>query len=275
MQRLVVLAVCLALARSAAAHDVWLVPATPSIGPGESMTLSLRVGMDFPASTNAADPARLTAYLLGPDGSKIRIEDWSRDDGAKLTETRVAPQSPGLYLATVQSEPSKIELAAQDFNLYLLHDGLPQVLARRLADGEADRDATERYSRHLKAVFRVGPGASGDAELVTRPAGLKLEIVPLADPTRTEPGRTLAVRVLFDGQPLPDALLCWDLPGTGEGFVGSVMTDEQGEAVVPVAGTGLMTLRLVHMTRPKAQDYEWESFWTSLTFHVPPARADR
>jgi hypothetical protein len=30
-----------------------------------------------------------------------------------------------------------------------------------------------------------------------------------------------------------------------------------------------MTLRLTHMTRPKTKDFEWESFWTTLTFRVP------
>jgi hypothetical protein len=31
----------------------------------------------------------------------------------------------------------------------------------------------------------------------------------------------------------------------------------------------LMTIRLTHMTRPKTAEYEWESFWTTLTFRVP------
>jgi hypothetical protein len=52
-------------------------------------------------------------------------------------------------------------------------------------------------------------------------------------------------------------------------WVTTVRTDKRGEALVPVARTGLMTIRLTHMTRPKATDYEWESFWTTLTFRVP------
>ena len=46
-------------------------------------------------------------------------------------------------------------------------------------------------------------------------------------------------------------------------------TDAKGEALVPIARGGLMTLRLTHMTRPKAADYEWESFWATLTFRAP------
>ena len=50
---------------------------------------------------------------------------------------------------------------------------------------------------------------------------------------------------------------------------GYVRTDAKGEALIPIAQTGLMTIRLTHMTRPKMPEYEWESFWTTLTFRLP------
>jgi len=39
-------------------------------------------------------------------------------------------------------------------------------------------------------------------------------------------------------------------------------------ALAPLRQRGLMTLRLVHMTRPETQDFEWESFWASFTFRL-------
>jgi hypothetical protein len=77
------------------------------------------------------------------------------------------------------------------------------------------------------------------------------------------------VRVLFQGKPLPEANLGWQLPGDGDHPRGTVRSDARGEALIPIARTGLMSVRLTHMTRPKAEDYEWESFWTTLTFRVP------
>ena len=77
------------------------------------------------------------------------------------------------------------------------------------------------------------------------------------------------MRVLFGGKPLPDANLGWASPGDGDSPKGTARADAGGEALVPVSRAGLMTIRLTHMTRPNAPDYEWESFWTSLTFRVP------
>ena len=46
-------------------------------------------------------------------------------------------------------------------------------------------------------------------------------------------------------------------------------TNGKGDALIPIAKAGLMAIRLTHMTRPKDKDYEWESFWTTLTFRIP------
>jgi hypothetical protein len=67
---------------------------------------------------------------------------------------------------------------------------------------------------------------------------------------------------------LVDTNLGWAHPGDGESARGTVRTDEKGEALIPIAKPGLMTIRLTHMTRPKTTDYEWESFWTTLTWRV-------
>ncbi|MFO0824785.1 MAG: hypothetical protein U0792_16985 [Gemmataceae bacterium] len=57
--------------------------------------------------------------------------------------------------------------------------------------------------------------------------------------------------------------------GGGEDPAGTARTDAKGETLIPLARPGLMTVRLTHMTCPKAKDYEWESFWTTLTFRLP------
>jgi hypothetical protein len=104
--------------------------------------------------------------------------------------------------------------------------------------------------------------------------GLPLEIVPLRDPFALRPAETLPVRVLFRGRPLAEANLGWQMPGDGEAPRGTVRTDDRGEALVPIAGPGLLSIRLTHMTRPKLPEYEWESFWTTLTFRMPAGPRD-
>jgi uncharacterized GH25 family protein len=100
--------------------------------------------------------------------------------------------------------------------------------------------------------------------------GLPLEILPLTNPLTVKPGTVLPVRVLFDSKPLAEDNLGWDHPGLETSPRGTARTNAQGQALIPVDRPGWMTIRLTHMTRPKAPDFEWESFWTTLTFDVSP-----
>ena len=77
------------------------------------------------------------------------------------------------------------------------------------------------------------------------------------------------MKVLFQGKPLDQANLGWHRPGDGDTPAGTVRTNAKGEALIPITEAGLITIRLTHMTRPKTAEYEWESFWTTLTWRIP------
>lgn len=245
------------------AHDFWLTPPAGPLKAGAPVAVVIAVGMDFPHSDNATKPERLTPRALGPDGREVPVTLELRETETIATFT---PDLPGAWMLTVQTSPSRIELDAMKFNGYLLHDGLPQVLAARMETGEWSQPAVEQYSRSVKTVMAVG-GATDGASL-TRPVGQTLEIVPMSDPLALRPGCALQVQVLLRGTPLAEALVGWDLPGNGERLAGEAWTGADGKCWVPVSQAGLLMIRLIHMTRPRAADHEWESFWSSLTFHV-------
>ena len=248
----------------AGAHDLWLVPPDRPDAKG-AVTVRANSGMSFPESEHAPDPASFARRTAtGPDGKRVDLEAA----GAEGTSGRLRfqPSGPGVYVLAVETKPKALTLAADKFNAYLVSDGLPHIYLQRAREKALDQPAVERYSKSPKALVRVGEGGAGDA---TRAVGLPLEIVPLKDPFGRRVGDTLPVRVLFGGKPLADANLGWAHPGDGEAPRGTVRTDPKGVALVPIAKTGLMTVRLTHMTRPKAADYEWESYWTTLTWVAP------
>jgi uncharacterized GH25 family protein len=248
---------------SVLAHDLWLLPPSPPLRPAEPVVLRAATGMDFPQSESAVAPERIVRVLARlPDGKEISPRDLGTE-GAFLA-VRLPPPGEGTTVAAIETAPRVLRLSAEEFNEYLKEDGLPETLAWREKEGRLGEASVERYAKFAKAIFRVGEGGATDA--ATKPLGLPLEIVPLADPTRLEPGGTLRIRVLFRGEPLAGALVGSDRPGTGAGFVGTLKTDEKGEAEVELPESGPFTLRLVKMTRPALEDYEWESFWASLTF---------
>ncbi|MGE3164649.1 MAG: DUF4198 domain-containing protein [Planctomycetota bacterium] len=259
----------LLVAGLAQAHDMWLIPPRAATV-GSPATTVVSVGMDFPVSEHAIPLERLTLQLLRPDGRRAEVAeliDTRKDEAAKHSIVSVVPDTDGLWVLGCSTRPNQLELDAEKFNDYLLHDGLLHVYKMRFDAGELGEKGREQYSKYTKCLIPVGNAAAGSSAL--QPLGLRLEIVPLADPLACRAGGALAVKVLFEGAPLPKANLCWDHSGNGEDFTGQTWTDEAGVALVPVAKSGLFTLRLVHMTRPKTADYEWESFWASLTWYVP------
>ena len=247
----------------ASAHDLWLIPPA-KVETGKAVTIRANSGMDFPKSEHAPDTsAFLKRIVVNPDGTTGEVGATGKEgDSGLMTFT---PRAAGVYVIGVQTKPRVLTLDAAAFNEYLVSDGLPHIYRLRAKEKSLDQPGKERYSKSPKALLKVGEG-KGDA---TRPIGLPLEIVPARDPFALKVGDTLKVRVLFVGKPLADANLGWDHPGDGEQPSGSVRSNAEGEALVPVAKFGLMTIRLTHMTRPKAADYEWESFWTTLTWIVP------
>ena len=246
------------------AHDLWLIPPATA-KPGEKVVVEAVSGNKFPTGDHAPDPAKFAARIaVGADGKVVEVE--AAGTGDKVGLLAWTPAKSGVYAVAVRTTPKVIRLDAEAFNSYLVSDGLPHIYRLRAKEKTLDQPGVERYSKSPKAMVRVGDGKGGNP---SKPLGLPLEIIPLDDPFAKKLGDSLKVRVLFDGKPLADAHLGWDHPGDGDEPAGTVRTDAKGEALVPVARAGLMTIRLTHMTRPKAKDHEWESFWTTLTFRVP------
>ena len=247
----------------AKAHDLWLIPPENAMV-GKAIVIRANVGMDFPKSEHALDPALFKRRLLiGPDGKQAELRAAGKKEKSGLLEFQAT--QPGVYVLAVETQPKLITLKADAFNAYLIDDGLPHIYRLRHKEKTLDQPGRERYSKHCKALVKVRTSDGDPCKAV----GLLLEIVPLRDPFALKPGESLPVRVLFQSRPLPEANVGWQYPGDGNVARGYVRTDDKGQALIPIAGSGLMTIRLTHMTRPRAKDYEWESFWTTLTFRVP------
>jgi hypothetical protein len=247
------------------AHDLWLLPpADTSAGKPTPLIVRANSGDVFPKSEHAPDPAVfLKRLVVSPNGAVGEAEAAGTEGTSGLL--KLTPEKPGLYIVAVETKPKLITLEADKFNAYLVSDGLAHIYQMRAKEKTLDQPGKERYSKFPKVLIRVGDGGLTDA---TRPVGLTLEIIPRKDPFALKVGDTLPVRVLFRGEPLAGANLGWAHP-EGDSPIGTVRTNAQGEALIPIAKTGLMTIRLTHMTRPKTSEYEWESFWTTLTWTIP------
>lgn len=181
-------------------------------------------------------------------------------------------RTTGSQVVVYESQEVRSELGPERFAAYLAEEGLDGIARQREALGETQKDGIEVYVRCAKALVTVVPKDGTASEGPTdRVAGLPMEIVlqPLG---RVEAGQRARVRVLFGGQPLPDARIlavCQAHDGSEAKVMAEVRTDTNGMASIELSLAGSWMFTSVHMIRTNGRtDADWKSYWASLTFET-------
>jgi uncharacterized GH25 family protein len=261
----------LGFARDGAAHAFWVQPSDFWVTPRAAISLSLQVGDAFSQQRSPIPPERITRFqAIGPGGD---AKD-ARGGTLRFAE-------PGAYLVVLETDNRGYSRqSAERFNAYLEAEGLTPALAYRTRTHQMHVDGFERYSRAAKSLVLVGARNSSGRDCITRPLGLRLEIVPQVNPYDVPRPAQFPVRVLYDGRPLAGALvklmnLEWDLDVADQR-----RTNVAGIAAFAMPATGRWLISVIWTERlTNASDADYETTFSSLTFGVPssrqPARHDR
>jgi uncharacterized GH25 family protein len=186
------------------------------------------------------------------------------DDG------RLIFDAPGTYVVVLETDNrGRSALPAQRFNKYAQDEGLTPALDHRQRTNKMAADAAESYRRVTKAIVQIGPLDPRAQTHATTPLGLPLEIVPERNPY-AGPAGELPVRVLFEGEPLPGALVKLTRLEHDEAPVEVRRTDPHGRATFPVVPSGTWLLNVV-WTEPVSgpSDVDFDTTFSSLTFGFP------
>lgn len=265
----------LAAAATLSAHDLFLKLGSYFLAPHAEAEAWLMNGTFRESEAGVARDRMADVRVVGPaadDVARPPAAAWR--DTASRSVLRFRTGAPGTYVLGVSTRPRPIELTGEQFDDYLAHDGILDVLERRRETGRAGTPAREIYAKHVKAVVQVGETRS---EAWREPLGYPIEIVPLENPYRLAAGDTLPVRVLEEGEPVAGQLVYaaregWKPPadaGPGEREPVRVRTDADGEARLPLREAGRWYARLIHMERtPEREDVDYVSKWATLTFEV-------
>ena len=263
------------------AHDMFLKLESFYLQPNSTAMVSLINGT-FDQSENAIARDRMVdVSIVGPGGvvhpptsawRDTAAYHWSPDStDTALLEFETG--DPGMYVIAVSTSPTVFTLSAQDFTDYLVHDGVVDVLEARESQGRMDEDATERYSKHVKAIVQVGDRRSDE---FAHEMGYPAEFVPLQNPYELGVGDALEVRLLRAGQPVPDHIVYASYEGYhghdeegGHTVAVTTRTDGRGVARIPLSHAGRWFIRTIHMVeRPDRPDVDYESNWATLTFEI-------
>jgi uncharacterized GH25 family protein len=241
----------------ATAHEFWVEPSTFRPAAGARLDIRLCVGDGIEGWPLPRNEQRIERFetigrsgkqpLLGIDGA----------DPAGITRL----QTSGGYIVAFESKHSLANMPAEQFSAYLKEKGLEQSLMLRERRGESQRGARDAYSRHAKALIRVG---ESQEKLVDRAVGLKLELIAELD----RPGQRRTFQLLHEGKPLANALVT----ATQLGAVASDLhtrTDKHGRATFSLHAAGAWRVAAVHMIEARdSVAADWESLWASLTFEI-------
>jgi hypothetical protein len=250
-------------AASLTAHDLFLKLDTYFVPPDTTIRVAVLNGT-FMASEAPVARDRLTDLsLIGAAGrTTLPREAWvPAGDTTWLTL-----RTEGTYVVGASTAPRELTLEAADFNAYLEHDGIPDVLEQRRREGELDRAVRERYHKHVKAILQVGRRRT-DAYRV--PLGYPAELVPLANPYQVRAGDTLGLRCLVDGTPAPNQLVIAGGERAGRALPEiRARCDADGVVRVALGSPGRWFVKFVHMERAAQPGVDYESRWATLTFEV-------
>ncbi len=248
------------------AHDLFIKLDSYFLVPNTRMVVPVLNGT-FTVSENSIARDRILDLSVVHHGERKRLATTLWAPEGDTTRFTLQTGEAGTYVMGVSTKPRDLGLSAVDFNEYLEHDGIPDVLAERRRSGELAKDVVERYHKHVKAVLQVGDRRSDD---FATPLGYPAEIVPVANPYSLQAGQTLRVLCLVDGNPVPNQLVI----AGGEDADGrpikerATRTDGRGATTVRLDRGGRWYVKFIHMVRSPNAEIDYESKWATLTFEI-------
>ena len=254
------------------AHDTFLKFESYYLQPKAEMSVALMNGTIEKSENSVAVDRLKDVRIVGPR-QQIHQQDssqWVLDE--KLSTLGFKSGEPGTYVAGVSIKPRNLEMSAADFNKYLTHSGVTDMLQERQKNKQTDGKVVERYSKHVKAVFQVGEKHTNS---FSQAFDYPIEIIPQANPYAIRVGDTLPVQILLRGKPLSNQLVYASYVGfhkhddDGQ-HVEAVQTrtDVHGKADIKITKSGIWYIRLIHMIACDDDGIDFESNWATLTFEI-------
>jgi uncharacterized GH25 family protein len=251
---------------TANAHDLFLKLDTYFLQANSKVAVRLMNGT-FQKSDGKVRPTRLqNVSLIAPDNkiAEPPLTSWRDDGNTSLFDLKTVDN--GTYVVGISTKQNNIDLKAADFNDYLEHDGIPDILEERKKAGELNKDAHERYSKHVKAIFQVGDRLTDNFKT---PLNFPVEIIPQQNPYSLKAGGTLEVLCLLNGKPVPNQFVIAGGEVNGKQSPPlSARADGSGIARFELKSAGKWYIKFIHMAELKDPKLNYESNWASITFEI-------
>lgn len=263
MKQLISLCLVFTLLGVAYAHEFWMSSQKYKYKVGEKMVVDFKSGEGFEGDywdMAKHKPVKLAMHnRMGTTNLLANVKS-SKGNNLEYTFNGV-----GTHLLSLESDDSYIEQTVEEFDAYLLEDGLEYIKEERVKRGEQNKSARELYTRYAKLLVQAGDRTDDTYKKAT---GLKLEIIPSQNPYDLKSGDYLECKLNYRGNPEPHTLVkVWSHVGNRI-FLQNIYTESDGSIRFPISSGGPWMISSVKMTRSNSPKAEWESMWASLVFEI-------
>ncbi len=248
-----VFCICFIFSINASAHYMWL--NVNDYTPDKDKTAMFTIGWGHHFYNPVEDLLNSDEllgdiFMIDPDGNKSEIKPLNiiqYESADKLSE--------GTWIAMVQRKEG-FSTKTTDGYKRQSRKGLTNVV----------------YSRYLgmygKAIINVGHASGND--IVQKPVGAPLEIIPLTNPANTKEGDYFRFKVLYQGKPVAESFNATYVGfSTGTDFALTEKTDDKGEGKLKITKSGIWVIKANHKAPyPNKEDADEYSYTASLAFEI-------
>ena len=242
-------------------HNLWLVAKDEK----DKIIIEVNTSDNFPLSDSAVKPERVADFRLVSANDSTPITNYEIRENSLVAS--IAPNEFACF-AALELRPRPIILESEKFAGYIKSEDAEKFVAPQFVSGETTVPQRESYTKYAKVLLDApGEKQSNDFSFA---AGHRVEIIPQANPSTVQAGEKLPVKVLFEGNPISGLRVSSGCENLNNGkYAAHTRTDEDGLATVEISGKGLWFVR-THFIRPHtdANNFDWESFWASITFRI-------
>lgn len=265
MKRILISLACVVLLSS---HELFLKSESYFLEANEESELFLFNGTFDRSESIITRDRIINAKIIGPEYEFIPDEqDYYDKDSVTYLKFRTGME--GTYVAGVSTLPRMIELSADDFNEYLNHEELMDVIADRKKKGITNVSAREKYAKHVKALLQVSDKKTDHFNTVL---GYPIEFVPNNNPYVLSKGDKLSFRLLKEGKPLANQMVHYSCRSDNRNINSTVehsmRTDENGTFVIELDQAGMWYVATIDMVESEEENIDYVSNWATLTFEV-------
>lgn len=255
---------------AAGAHEMFLKPTSFYLSPGAKTVIALFNGT-FDKSENpiSRDRMKSVAVITGGKVTRPAAGQWRDDKMTSYLDLTVG--GAGTYAVGVSTAAKVLELPADEFEAYLRHDGIEDVLKARQVEKPPRTPVKERYSKHVRTILQVGPTLTDD---YARPFGFPAEILLLKNPAAVKVGDAIPFRALIRGKPMANQLVYASFEGfhghnAQGGHINAVKlrTNGAGDGAFKITRAGRWYITLINMQKTTG-DAMYESNWSTVTFQI-------